>query len=238
MKKSVVFLFIITLFVTHINAQDIGKVIIRNSSLSNPKFVVSLNGIRQNNQYTSEISFDFLDEYNYRVKILQLGVNGVLTYTITSAPNYVSAYTLNKDAYGNYALILESKILLSSQPVTTNTIITTNTVITTPTVSSPPNNNSNIISNQDFTGICDAITKESFESTKLEMAKTFFGVKQFSSAQAVTVAKLFSMERNKLDFAKFAYPKIIDKQSYYKMYDVFSFSSSKKELSEFIKTHP
>jgi hypothetical protein len=224
-----------------INGQDIGKIVIRNANMNNPKFIVSLNGIRQNNIYTPEISFDFLDDYNYRVKILQMGVNGTLLFTITNTPNYVSVYALNKDAYGNYALILESKTLLANEPppLPTQPVLPPSQPLNPPgSTPLPPRQLSNRINPQEFTGMCDAIKKEDFESTKMEMAKTFFGNRELSSEQVFQAVKLFTMESNKLEFSKYAYSRTFDKKNYYKVYDAFTFSSSKKDLSAYTKANP
>jgi hypothetical protein len=223
-----------------INAQDIGKIVIRNANINNPRFIVSLNGIRQNNIYTPEISFDFLDDYSYRVKILQMGVNGALLYTIANTPNYVSVYALNKDAYGNYALILESKTLLANEPppLPTQPVLPPVQPHNPPTTTPLPPRETNRINPQEFAGMSDAIKNESFESTKMEMAKTFFGNRELSSAQVLEVTKLFTMESNKLEFSKYAYSRTFDKKNYYKVYDAFTFSSSKKELSAYTKANP
>lgn len=225
-----------------ITAQDIGKIVIRNANVNNPKFIVSLNGIRQNNFYTPEIGFDFLDEYNYRVKILQMGVNGSLNYNITNTPNYVSVYVLNKDPYGNYALILESKTLLSNEPTPLPpTQPNLPSQPATPLPSNPPfppATVNNRINPQEFMGMLDALKKESFESTKMEMAKTMFGNRDLSSAQVFDIAKVFTMESNRLEFSKYAYSRTYDRKNYYKVYDAFTFSSSKKELSNYMKANP
>jgi hypothetical protein len=46
---------------------------------------------------------------------------------------------------------------------------------------------------------------------------------------------LFSFENNKLDIAKSAYRKTIDKQNYLNVNDALTFSSSREELVRFIR---
>lgn len=224
-----------------LEAQDVGKIVIRNTQMSNPKFIVSLNGIRQNNVYVPEISFDFLDEYNYRVRILQMGVNGVLTFNVNNTPNYVTVYALNRDAYGKYALILESKSLLANEPppLPPNPITLPPQPPVTPLPVNPRENACNTrLNSQEFTEMYETIRKESFESTKMDLAKNFFNPCELSSSQVFQVTKLFSMESNRLEFAKYAYSHTYDKKNFYKVYDAFMFSSSKKELAEYTKKHP
>ncbi len=229
-KMKTLYLFFILAFVNALPAQNLGQIAIHNSNSSNPDFIVSLNGVRQNNQYSPTTRFDFLDEYNYHVKILLSGSSSALSFNIANTPNYLSVYVLNKDVYGNYALILESKTLIGNQPPPL-----TNTVIVVPPTSV---NQSNMINQEEYQSICQTIKNESFESSKLEMAKTIFGTREASSVQVLGVMKLFSTESTKLEFAKFAYYKTYDRKNYYKVYEAFNFSSSKKELSIYIKANP
>lgn len=123
-------------------AQNTGRLIIKNSSSSNPDFIVSLNGIRLNNTYAQQVTFNFLDEQNYRLKILQAGSANVLSYNVNSQPGYLSVYVLNQDPYGNYSIILESKSINNSVPepvVTTPSVAPTATVPPVPTNTVPSN---------------------------------------------------------------------------------------------------
>jgi len=90
----------------------------------------------------------------------------------------------------------------------------------------------------DYNEMLKSIKKEGVEGTKLEMAKTFFGNQQLTSTQVLGIVKIFSFENSKLNFAKYAYSHTIDKSNYFKVYDAFSFSGSKKEMSEYIKNNP
>jgi hypothetical protein len=55
-----------------------------------------------------------------------------------------------------------------------------------------------------------------------------------SSDQVVQICNLFSFEESKLAFAKHAYRYCTDPNNYFKVNNVFSFSTSKEDLSEFI----
>jgi len=226
MKRKLTQLLMLLAFISFAKAQDLGRVIIRNGNTAYPKFIVSLNGVRLSNAYNATVCFDYLDERNYKVKLLQAGSSNVLTFMVNNAPNYVSKYILNKDNYGNYSLILESKALLSSSEEPVMEPVDPAVPVILP------------MSNAEYNDMIKAVRKESMESTKLEMAKTFFGNQNLSSEQVQGIVKLFSFENTKVDFAKFAYSRTMDKANYYKVYDAFTFSGSKKEMSEFIKNNP
>ena len=227
MKPGILLAVFIFLLHSPMAAQDLGRVSIRNASDAYPQFIVSMNGIRTTNEYSHLAVFDYLDDYNYRVKVLQAGSAKPLSFTLNSAPKYISKYILNRDAAGNYALVLESKFLIGSQP---------EPVVSNPSTTVIINNAPQAIPDEDYQGMLSAIKKESFENGKLDLAKTLFGAPgQFISSEQVSgVLKLFSFENNRLTFAKFAYDRVLDPNNYYKVYDAFSFGSSKKELSDYM----
>ena len=79
------------------------------------------------------------------------------------------------------------------------------------------------------------ITNESFDNSKLTLAKQIVSANPMSASQITNICKLFSFESNKLDFAKFAYGYCVDPNKYYLVNEAFSYDSSKRELNEFIK---
>lgn len=86
----------------------------------------------------------------------------------------------------------------------------------------------------DFKRIIKLIKKESFDKGRLSIAKQVVASNLMCVQQIMDICKLFSFESNKLDFAKYAYSNCTEKEDYYLLYEVFGFSSSKKELEKFI----
>lgn len=80
-----------------------------------------------------------------------------------------------------------------------------------------------------------SIQAKGFDETKLTLAKQIAGGNCLTSEQVKAVMGLFGFEANKLDFAKFAYDRVYDQGSYYKVNDAFSFSSSVDELNTYIQ---
>lgn len=81
----------------------------------------------------------------------------------------------------------------------------------------------------------NTISKSNFDDTKLTTAKSIVSNNCLTSDQVVSICNLFSFEENKLAFAKYAYIFTTDPRNYFKVNNVFSFSSNKEELSEFIQ---
>lgn len=254
MKTRLLRLALILLCAVNAGAQDIGRVIIRNANPSFPKFIVSMNGIRLSNEYAQKVEFNYLDEFTYKINILQAGSRTTLSFMVYSAPNYVSTYVINKDTYGNYLFALESKTLMteSAEPAT-GTVTPSATVAiakpepgppatTVPTLSAkepatsaaPPKT----MDEGEYFEIIKTLKKESLEKNRLEMAKTFFAGKYMYASMIKDLLKIFSLEASKLTYAKHAYPFCVDKQNYYKVFDALSLSNSKKNLTEFIKANP
>ena len=85
-----------------------------------------------------------------------------------------------------------------------------------------------------FSALLSNIRNASFESTKLSIANTVLRGNNFSTRQIIALLNEFSFESTKLAFAKTAYDRTIDKNNYYLVNEVFSFSSSTIELNQFI----
>lgn len=92
------------------------------------------------------------------------------------------------------------------------------------------------MNNADFQKLKQTLQGESYDNTKLKIAKQFIAANYFNAAQIKELANIFSYENSKLDIAKFAYDYTIDKGNYFMVNDVFSYSSSKEALMEYIGT--
>ena len=84
-----------------------------------------------------------------------------------------------------------------------------------------------------FKSAKETINQSTFEDTKLSSAKTILSGNCVSTDQVVEICKLFTFEKSKLDFAKFAYSKTTDPGNYFKVGTVFDFDNTKTELNNF-----
>ena len=87
---------------------------------------------------------------------------------------------------------------------------------------------------QDYEYAYQMIADESFDSSRLKLAKQIITTNPITVDQIIGICKLFNFESNKLDFAKFAYRHCTDKNRYFIVNEVFSFESSKRELHKYI----
>jgi len=224
------------LIVIGLSAQNTGRVIIHNSV--NQEFVASLNGVRLSNEPVYSITYDFLDQQRYNLNLYFANSPVPLQFTLNNRQGYETVYVLMLDQFNNYQLMQQSQTLLSQcQPSNPNYPNYPNNPNTNyPNYPNPVGNTPvSMINDRDYRQMVDVLKRESMDATRLDMAKTFLKDVSISSSQVAGIVRVFSFETAKVDFAKFAYAYTTDKQNYYKVYDSFTFSSSKNEISEFIK---
>jgi hypothetical protein len=93
----------------------------------------------------------------------------------------------------------------------------------------------NVMNDRDFSTVKDQLRKEWFENNRLTSARTIIDGSNFTTQQVKDLMFLFTFENNRLELAKYAYRKTVDKQNYYQLNDALTFSSSKDELARFIR---
>jgi len=85
-----------------------------------------------------------------------------------------------------------------------------------------------------FSQLKNAINNQWFESGKLQVAQQGIRSNKLTAAQVAELMSLFSFESSKLEVAKMAFANTIDKQNYFIVNNEFSFSSSVRELEQYI----
>ena len=93
------------------------------------------------------------------------------------------------------------------------------------------------MSQASFDKMKQSVEAKPFSDTKMSTAKVATKNNCISVSQVKEICKLFSMDDDKLTYAKFAYDYCVDKGNYYLVSDVFSFSSTTDELNKFIEEH-
>jgi hypothetical protein len=93
----------------------------------------------------------------------------------------------------------------------------------------------NVLSNRDFDLVKEQIRKEWFENNRLVSTKVIIDKSNFTTQQVKELMLLFTFENNRLEVAKYAYRKTVDKQNYYLLNDALTFQSTKDDLARFIR---
>ncbi len=97
-------------------------------------------------------------------------------------------------------------------------------------------NYSRSMSSYDFSQAKESLRKEWFENTRMSTAKQIIDRNNFTSQQVKELMLLFTFENNRLEIAKYAYGKTVDKGNYFVVNDAFTFNS-KEKLNEYIREY-
>jgi hypothetical protein len=90
------------------------------------------------------------------------------------------------------------------------------------------------LSDQGLNGLVSQLRRSNFDSDKLMIAKQAIHSQGVYADQVLRIMREFSFESSRLEFAQFAYNQCLDPENYYLVNDGFQFSSSVRELNDFI----
>lgn len=223
--------------------QGLSKLTISATSITNIRVMVDGNKIRANN---NTVLLDNLKEGYHTVKVYRLRNNNridpngnyqlVYSGNIYLKPRYHVDVTINR--FGK-AFIDEQHISADYYNEDDNDDWGSNDHYNDQQNQGGWNNNevNRPMNTTTFTQFKQALRNESFDDTKLAMAKQVIAQNYLTSAQVKEIAGLFTFEDNKLDIAKYAYQYTVDKGSYFIVNEVFVFSSSKDALLKYIQTN-
>lgn len=93
----------------------------------------------------------------------------------------------------------------------------------------------NLMKAYDVNLLVETIRRKSFDNAKADIAKQALSNQFIMAEDAKKIMEQFTFENNRLDFAKFVYPKIYDQQNFYRVYDAFEFDSSITEMQRWLE---
>ncbi len=233
-KTKLLFVLIVSnLFINILSSQDCGMLKIKNVASKQEQFIATINGVRLLNTYTTNLTFTCLTEQNYTVQLLIAGVSSPILYTISSSPNYLSTYVLNKDMFNKYSLILESKSLINlnntDNTVTTPTLIPTYTAVSTPTI----NGSSVIIEIPTETTSTITTQNQTINTNTTTTVSTPTVISESEFSGIINMLKKEHIETNRLSLAKtFLKNKNVNSAQVVKTLNVFYLERNKLDLSK------
>ena len=87
----------------------------------------------------------------------------------------------------------------------------------------------------EFNALLNTIDNQSFESTKMVIAKQAIrDHEMMTTSQVIDLMNLLSFESSKLELAKYAYQYTVDRHKYFQLFNHFSFDSSVRALSDYM----
>ncbi len=98
-------------------------------------------------------------------------------------------------------------------------------------------NNYSVISDRDFTDLTNIVKASPYDGTRVELLKYGIDRSYFTTEMVNSMLKMLTFENYKLEIAKYAYQKTVDKRNYLKLFENFKFDSYKKELMDYIQDY-
>lgn len=92
------------------------------------------------------------------------------------------------------------------------------------------------MSSSNFNSALQTIKNQGFDQTRLKTAKQIAQSNCLNATQVAEICKTFGFDESRLEFAKAAYDRCTEPNNYFKVNNVFSFSSSVDELTEYISS--
>lgn len=92
-----------------------------------------------------------------------------------------------------------------------------------------------VMSPRDVDGLAQALAARPFDSDKLLVARQALRETGIRADDLRLLLNQFEFDKDKLELAKYAYPTVADRQNFYRVYDTFRFTSSARELQEFVE---
>jgi hypothetical protein len=96
-------------------------------------------------------------------------------------------------------------------------------------------NSKQAMGSSDFNSALASMKKQNFDDTKLKVGKQIVEANCLDVNQIKHLANTINFEETKLDFVKFSYQYCTEKKNYFKLNDIFSFSSNVDDLTEYIQ---
>ncbi len=172
------------------------------------------------NQLTSEIEVSGIPGGSHYVKVLKQNVvggnwNSVIFEGYVKIPDNCSVYA-SIDETSNFMMY---KKLYGDKQVTEQ-----------------HDDHYGVMSSRDFADFKKLINERTFETTKFDMTKSVIDNNLFTVEQVREILSWFVFESNKLELAKYAFRNTVDRNNYFKLYDIFVFESNVTELDNYIKS--
>ena len=156
------------------------------------------------------------------------------TTTTTSAVATNSAVNVNVGGLNMSVNINDPAYGGNTQTTTTTTTTTTSAVAANSTNTTPKVVCLDMMP-ADFSAALSILKKQGFDDVKLSTAKQIATGNCLNTTQIIAICNEFGFEDSKLAFAKFAYDHCSEKKNYFRINNVFSFSSSSDELNSYIE---
>ncbi len=189
------------------------------SLVDNSYFTATINNINYNQQ-TNVVEISGIPGGTHYVKIMKQAAvggnwNSIVFEGYVKIPDNCNVYA-SIDELGNFMMY---KKLYGDKPVIEH------------------HDQYGIMNSRDFADFKKLIIDRTFETTKFDMTKSVIDNNYFSVNQVREILSWFVFESNKIELAKYAFKNTVDRNNYFKLYDIFVFESNVTDLDNYIKNY-
>jgi hypothetical protein len=192
------------------------------------------------NYYTSSYNFESITPGNHFISVIRQQPYGYYNIPVTLFSGYIYVPANQKmfsmiNMYGGYVVVSQSPLLGAD-----DTPYSSDSYYYDESESVDWNGSNNYydyipsMSQVSFMSLISMVNNATFESSKITIASQAINTNYMTSSQVLLLLKCFTFESSKLEIAKLAYSKVIDKGNFFKVNDAFTFDSSIDELNEYI----
>lgn len=211
---------------------DFGSGTISVSNLSDQNFSVFLDGREYRTSGRGEVFIDRIFAGQHTLKIvLQRSRQQFGSPMVNNKIVYNSRIFVTEKNELEFVISRKGKVLMDEDAISFNSNTNWNQG------GYGTNGYFSIMEQRDFERLKQSISNARFDSDKMMIAKQVINSNFFGVSQVKEMMRLFNFDSNKLDIAKLAYSKTVDRNNYFTLYDEFSFSSSKQELNRYITNY-
>lgn len=218
--KTIKFILLLAIFTIFLGSKVIFASYLNISLVDNSNFTATINNINYNQQ-TNVVEVSGIPGGSHYVKIIKQAAprgnwNTIIFEGYVKIPDNCSVYA-SIDELGNFMMY---KKLYGDKQVTEH-----------------HDDQYGIMNSRDFADFKKLIGDRTFESTKLDMTKSVIDNNYFATDQVREILSWFVFESNKLELAKYAFKNTVDRNNYFKLYDIFVFESNVTDLDNYIKNY-
>jgi hypothetical protein len=91
------------------------------------------------------------------------------------------------------------------------------------------------MSPQDVSQLLLAVQRQSFDDNKLPILREALRESAIQSEDLKRILSTLTFDRNRVEMAKYAYPRVADPQRFYQVYEAFDFQINVQEVQRYIE---
>lgn len=92
-----------------------------------------------------------------------------------------------------------------------------------------------VMSEELFRKFMDDLKNEPFESDRMKLINAVLASSYFTSDQCTRLVKFYTFDKERMKIMKMMYPRIADKEAFFSVINLLTFSTNKDEMYEFVK---